>query len=168
MQRTVSKINNFLSAITGWLMMAMVALLIADIIWRTAARPLFGMAEMSVFVMMIVIYLGFSRCEEHEDHVRLEFLIHAARGRLRRAMILIARLLGLAAVALFFYAVLTDALFAYRTNESIAGVVNLPIWPTKFVMVVGAALFLVQALLNLLRAPDRLDASRSESAGAYE
>lgn len=149
-------------------MMAMVALLIADIIWRTAARPLFGMAEMSVFVMMIVIYLGFSRCEEHEDHVRLEFLIHAARGRLRRAMILIARLLGLAAVALFFYAVLTDALFAYRTNESIAGVVNLPIWPTKFVMVVGAALFLVQSLLNLLRAPDRLDASRSESAGAYE
>ena len=168
MQRTVSRINNFLSAVTGWLMMVMVGVLVADIIWRTAARPLFGMAEMSVFVMMIVIYLGLSRCEEHGDHVRLEFLTDAAKGRLRRAMILFARLLAFATVALFFYAVVTDALFAFRTNESIAGVVNLPIWPTKFVMVVGAALFLVQTFLNLFRAPDRPEEHRSESAGAYE
>jgi TRAP-type C4-dicarboxylate transport system permease small subunit len=167
-QRTVSRINNFLSAVTGWLMMVMVAVLVADIVWRTAARPLFGMAEMSVFVMMVVIYLGLSRCEEYGDHVRLEFLTDAARGRVRRGMIMLARVLALITVALFFYAVVTDAMFAFQTNESIAGVVNLPIWPTKFVMVVGAALFLLQTFLNLFRSPDQPNEHRAESAGAYE
>jgi len=151
MQSIVSKLNNLLSAITGWLMLVMMGILLIDIIWRTFARPLLGMAEMSVFVMMIVIYLGFSRCEEHGDHVRLEFLVEMVRGRVRNAMVHTARFLAVITVAALFYAVATDAWNAFQTNDSIEGMVSLPIWPTKFVMVIGMVVFFLQTLLNLFK-----------------
>lgn len=151
MQSIVSKANNLLSAITGWLMLLMMGILVADVIWRTFAQPLLGMAEMSVFVMMIVIYLGFSRCEEYDDHVRLEFLVDLAKGRVRQGMVLLARLLAVVTVTALFYAVTTDAWNAYLTNDSIEGMVSLPIWPTKFIMVVGMSLFFLQTLLNIFK-----------------
>lgn len=154
MQPFLTRVNNFLSAITGWLMMAMMALLVVDIIWRTFSKPLLGMAEMSVFVMMIVIYLGLSRCEEYGDHVRLEFLVDMAGPRLRRVMIVAARALAVITVLLLYYAVVKDAANAFRTNDSIEGMVSLPIWPTKFVMVIGATLFALQVIVNLFRHPD--------------
>lgn len=159
MQPIISKINNALSAFSGWLMMVMVSLLVVDIIWRTFAKPLMGMAEFAVFVMMMVVYLGLSRCEEHGEHVRLEFLIDIAQGRLRRAMILSTRLLAVVTVALLYYAVTSDALTAFRTNDSIEGMVSLPIWPTKFVMVVGMTVFMLQAIVNVFKDPDVLNTS---------
>ena len=151
MQKLLSRINDVLSGLAGWLMFVMMALLVADVLWRVFSKPLLGVAEMSVFVMMIVIYLGFARCEEHEEHVRLEFLLNMARGRMRRAMILLTRVLALLTTALFVYAVFTDAWSAWLSNDSIEGMVNLPIWPTKFIMVVGAMIFLAQVAVNLFR-----------------
>lgn len=167
MQRIVSKLNNLLSAITGWLMLIMMGILLVDIIWRTFAKPILGMAEMSVFVMMIVIYLGFSRCEEHGDHVRLEFLVEMVRGRVRQTMVVFSRVLAAIAVAALFYAVTTDAWNAYQSNDSIEGMVSLPIWPTKFVMVIGMVLFLFQAILNVFKPvppPERLDTPGPDEA----
>ena len=34
------------------------------------------MAELSVFVMMITIYLGMARCEENKEHVALEIVLN--------------------------------------------------------------------------------------------
>ncbi len=169
MQSFISKINNLLSAISGWLMLLMMSILLIDVIWRTFAKPLLGMAEMSVFVMMIVIYLGLSRCEEHGDHVRLEFLVEMARGRVRQGMIFLARLLAAVTVAALFYAVSTDAWAAFLTNDSIEGMISLPIWPTKFVMVVGMTLFFLQTLLNLFKPLDPSEPDHPTSDGeAYE
>ncbi|MBY6059614.1 TRAP transporter small permease [Leisingera daeponensis] len=163
MQRIVSYTNSLLSAVTGWLMILMMGILVGDVIWRTFAQPLLGMAEMSVFVMMIVIYLGFSRCEEFGDHVRLEFLVDIAKGRIRHGMVLIARLLAVLTVASLSYAVATDAWTSYLTNDSIEGMINLPIWPTKFIMVIGMTLFFLQTLLNLFKPLDPPQADRAFS-----
>ena len=54
-------LNRLLAGFAGWLMVAKMLLLVTDIVFRTGNRPLHGLAEMSVFVMMVVIYLSFSR-----------------------------------------------------------------------------------------------------------
>lgn len=168
MQRSISRINDWLSAITGWLMLAMMTILLIDVLWRSVFRPLQGMAELSVFVMMIVVYLGFSRCEEHHDHVRLEFLVDMVGRRVRTAMVVLSRLLAAVTVLAMAWAVATDAWTAYLTNDSIEGMISLPIWPTKFVMVIGMAVFSIQIILNIFKpvvSPD----SRPETKGeGYE
>ena len=61
-----------------------------------------------------------------------------------------AQFLAVATIGLMFYAVTTDAWSAFETKSSIVGLVALPIWPTKFVMVVGMVFFLLQGTINLV------------------
>ena len=56
-------------------------------------------------------------------------------------MAVISQTLAVGTICLLFYAVTTDAWSAFKTNSSIEGIVDLPIWPTKFIMVVGMVFF---------------------------
>ncbi len=149
MKAFLHKANRLLAGFAGWLMLAMMMLLVIDIVFRSVDMPLHGLAELSVFVMMIVIYLGLSRCEEYSEHVGLEFAINKLSEKARSVMAAAVQFLAVATVGLMFYAVTTDAWSAFETNSSIEGLIDLPIWPTKFVMVVGMVFFLLQAIVNL-------------------
>ena len=149
MKLWVHKANQVLAAIGGWLMLGMVLLLVTDVVFRSFGRPLLLMAELSVFVMMIVIYLGFSRCEEQHAHVRLEFLVNALRPDTRLRLRKLVDLLAVCVVALLLVAVARNAWSSWRTGSAIAGTVDIPIWPTMMVMVFGMVVFLLQSLVNL-------------------
>lgn len=156
MRSIVHRVNEVLSGFIGWLMVAMMLLLVADFMGRRLNMPLQGMAELSVFVMMIVVYLGYSRCEEHNEHVGLEVVLNLMPARGRLVMMAVSQGLAVATIALYFYAVTTDAWSAFETGDAIEGTVELPIWPTKFVMVLGMVVFLIQGILNLGDAIRRL------------
>ncbi len=61
-------------------------------------------------------------------------------------------LLAVITVGIFAYAIIDNAIFSFRRNESLEGTVELPIWPTKFIIVVGVVFFFIQALLTWLDA----------------
>ncbi len=150
MKAFLHKANRLLAGFAGWLMLAMMMLLIIDIVFRSADMPLHGLAELSVFVMMIVIYLGLSRCEEYSEHVGLELATNKLSNKARRVVAAAVQFLAVATVGLMFYAITTDAWSAFETNSSIEGLIDLPIWPTKFIMVVGMVFFLLQTIVNLV------------------
>ncbi len=133
-------------------MIGMMVLLIADIITRSINKPLQGMAELSVFVMMIVIYFGLARCEQHREHVGLELVVNALPARLKKAVGVITHLLAVFTVGLLFFAVSQNALVSFQKNESIGGTTELHLWPVKFLMVVGLFFFLIQTIANLAEA----------------
>ena len=145
-------------------MLAMVLLLVADVFSRSFGRPLLLMAELSVFVMMIVIYLGFSRCEEQHEHVRLEFLVNTLQPDIREILRKLVNLLAVFVVALLLVAMARNALSSWRTGSAIAGAVDIPIWPTLFVMVFGIVIFLLQSLINLFDSTKSV--SRAEEVNA--
>ena len=149
MKLLFQKINQLLSGFCGWLMIGMMLLLVADIIGRSINKPLQGMAELSVFVMMIVIYFGLARCEEHREHVGLELVVNALPQGVKRAVAFFTHLLAVFTVGLLFYAVSQNAWASFQNNESIHGTTELHIWPVKFLMVAGLFFFLVQTVINL-------------------
>jgi TRAP-type C4-dicarboxylate transport system permease small subunit len=163
MKRVVHKINQILSGFCGWLMLSMMILLVIDIITRTMRKPIQGMAELSVFVMMVVIYLGLARCEEHKEHVNLEIVLNALPPLPRRIMEIFSYLLALGTVGLLLYAVFTNALNSYLRNEAIEGTVEMHIWPVKFIMVVGLIFFFAQTLINTLGKTKKLKPSKDKT-----
>ena len=130
-------------------MMGMMLLLVGDIIGQSIGRPIQGMAEFSVFVMMIVIYFGLARCEEHREHVGLELVVNALPPKVRVPATILTQLIAVCTVGILLYAVSKNAVSSYQNNESIHGTTELHIWPVKFLMVAGLFFFLVQAILNL-------------------
>ena len=151
MRTVFHKINQGLSGFCGWLMLVMMALLVLDIITRTVSQPIQGMAELSVFVMMVCIYLGMARCEENREHVRLELLLDALPARVRRPFESGVYAVELLTIGVFFYAVLADFIKAYQTGESVlAGTMEFPLWPVKAIMVAGLAFYLVELVFKNL------------------
>ena len=156
-------VNRHMAAFTGWLMVVMMLLLIADVVARGVGTPLQGMAEMSVFVMMIVVYLGFARCEEKGEHVSLEFALNAMPARARLLMLAVSQMIAVVTICLLFYAVVTDAWSSFLTKTAIEGTVEIPLWPTKFVMVLGMVFFVLQGIINMGNAIRRF--RRNDEAG---
>ena len=149
MRNVLHRVNQWLSGFCGWLLLAMMLLLTADIVGRTIGRPLQGMSELSVFVMMVVIYLGLARCEEHMEHVNLEFAKNFLPPKPRRATELSAAVLALVTSVILLIAVAVNAWAAYTTNESLEGTVELFTWPVKFIMVIGLVFYVLQTFTNV-------------------
>lgn len=165
MRRFFQKTNQILSGFCGWLMIGMMFLLVADIVGRSIGRPIQGMAELSVFVMMIVIYLGLARCEQHREHVGLELVVNALPPRARMVATIAKHVIAVCTVGLLLYSVFLNAVSSYRNNESIEGTTELHIWPVKFLMVAGLFFFLIQTILNfieIMQARDRQEVKRDD------
>ncbi len=137
-------------------MLAMMIVLVVDIIGRTAGKPLQGMAELSVFVMMIVIYLGLARCEEYREHVGLELIVNMLPPKAKKKMIILSRLMAVVTVGLLLYAVFQNALASFQNSEAIEGTVELRIWPVKAFMVIGLFFFFIQTVSHMFDAAKRI------------
>lgn len=164
MQKILSKINDLFSTLSGWLMLIMMFILLVDVIWRTFFNPLPEMATISVFVMMIVVYLGMARCEEHDEHVRLEFAIEKTHGTLHRVIVFSVRLCAVLGSLALLISVASDAWMAFHIHEVVPGEHSLPTWPTKFIMVIGAFFFFIQTLFYLFKPLKKNDLSLEDAS----
>jgi TRAP-type C4-dicarboxylate transport system permease small subunit len=161
MRTVFHKINEALSGFCGWLMLIMMLLLVVDIVSRTFHQPIYGLAEGSVFVMMITIYLGMARCEENREHVRLELVLDKLPHRVRRPFESGVFAVEFLTILVFFYAVALDFFKAYQTSESVlGGTMEFSLWPIKLFTVVGLAFYLAELVFKNrqgLRGPSRTD-----------
>ncbi|MBP1779269.1 MAG: dctQ7 [candidate division NC10 bacterium] len=161
MRTLFHKTNQTLSAFCGWLMLIMMLLLVVDIVSRTFHQPIYGLAEGSVFVMMITIYLGMARCEENREHVRLELGLDALPSRVRRPFESGVFGIELLTILIFLYAVVLDFLKAYQTGESVlGGTMEFSLWPIKVFTVIGLVFYLVELVFKNvqgLQGPSRTD-----------
>jgi len=152
MRTVFHRINQALSGFCGVLMFIMMVLLVLDIATRTFHAPMPGLAEMSVFVMMITIYLGMARCEENREHVRLELLLDKLPTRVRRPFESGVFAIELLTILVFFYAVLQDFIKAYLTDESVlGGTMEFYLWPVKVFAVVGLIFYLAELVFKNLQ-----------------
>lgn len=150
MRQILIKINGFIAAFCGWLMLLMSLLLLLDVCARLIDKPLKGMAELSVFCMMIVVYLGLAHCQERNEHVSLELLTEFLSPRKARILKSISLFLVLVGVSLLFFSIYKDAVHSYLNKEMLTGAVEFVIWPVKFIMLFGTFLFWIQVFSDFL------------------
>ena len=141
-KNVIGRINRYCSEVCGWLLCVIMILLIVDFVGRGISRPIQGVGEIAVFVMVAVVYLGVPHTEQTRGHVRVTALIKFLSPRLQRMTHLIVHLLALATVAVAVWAVTQNAIKAFRSQEAVAGTVPLVVWPVKFVIVFGCVALL--------------------------
>ncbi|MBF9002174.1 TRAP transporter small permease subunit [Vibrio nitrifigilis] len=145
MKNSITSVSQSLAGLSGWLMVGIMLLLIADILFRTVGIAIQGLSDLSVFVMIIVVYFGLARCEEYEEHVSLELVTNKLPYRSRLFTQVIAQSLAVVTIGFLLYAVSSNSLDSYMSNESVEGVMQFKIWPVKALMLVGLAAFMLQA-----------------------
>lgn len=128
-------------------------IILADIIFRALNMPLQGTKEIvaNSVVMIVFLQLGFairSRSMLHAD-----FLVHLFGKRSRTALRVAGYLIGACLFLLFLKGGIDPALRSFANGEFDGeGALRVPVWPTRFVILLGSALaafnYLVLALIE--------------------
>ena len=173
MRKVLSLINVIFSMICGWLMVVLMLMLVLDfstrglpdgLRWLAAnlhlsfladlassewLQPITILPDLSVFIMIIGIYLGLALCEERYMHVSIEFATIHLKGTPKRCVEFVSFLLQAAALGVMVWAMFRNTLKSYNTSEAVPGVVPMEIWPVKVFVCVGLVLYMLQVLLHL-------------------
>ena len=126
-------------------------LLLADILFRTFATPIMGVAELAMFVMIGTVYAGLANCEMEKGHVRVSSVIELFPPKLHRFVILATYVIAAITIGLATWAMCSNAWASYSDKEGIAGAVNYLLYPVKFVMSLGMILYLIQIIINFFK-----------------
>ncbi|MDR1709049.1 MAG: TRAP transporter small permease [Candidatus Accumulibacter sp.] len=173
MRKLLSGINRFFSILCGWLMLALMALLALDFAGRGVPgtlrwlgealgapalvaiseaswlQPSTILADLSVFAMITGVYLGLALCEENGQHVCIEIIPTLFKGGLRRFFVLLSFVLQEATVGIMIWAMIRNTLRSYRSEEAVAGLIPMEIWPIKVLVCVGLCVYFLQLTLEL-------------------
>lgn len=145
---TIEQIIGVSAQLGGWLLSILMLSLIVDFVSRGIFMPVPGVGEVSVFVMVVCVYMGIAYCEQLKGHVKVELIISRFPPRLRGMINLFNYFMILLIVAIVSYAACQSALYSYHVKEAVAGHIPLPVYPVKFAIVIGVVLYWVQLLLN--------------------
>jgi TRAP-type C4-dicarboxylate transport system permease small subunit len=152
---------NLISAVCVLIMMVLV---IADIFGRYLFNSPVPMTyEVGSFLMVFIVFLGLAYTQRTGAHIRVEFFTLHLPPRVRCILDMVASVLGLLLYLIIVYQSFIWSYTSWQVGDYVAGLVNIPRWPSQFVVPLGSALLCLQFIADImrrvaeLRAPDILD-----------
>jgi TRAP-type C4-dicarboxylate transport system permease small subunit len=115
-------------------------------------RPLGGTIELCSLLMVAVVFLSLASCQAERRHMRIDFLVPMMSRRVRAVADSIAYVCGMLVCGLLAWCSITPAWYSWTIREVSPGRIAFPVYPAKFLVVVGAVLLWVQLLLDLVGA----------------
>ena len=151
-------IGRYLNRILGWtvnlsafgaasIVVILMALVVADIIGRKVLnKPVPMSYEVAAFMLVFIVFMGLAYSQRQRAHIRVEILTLRMSPRGRAIMDLLAYTLGIAIYGAIFYQTFKWSYHSFEIGEYVAGLINIPKWPSQFAVAFGALLIALQFL----------------------
>ena len=129
----------------------LMAMVVADIFGRKVLnKPVPMSYEVGAFMLVFIVFMGLAYSQRQRAHIRVEFLTLRMPPRMRAIMDLVAFTLGIAIYGAIFYQTFKWSYHSFEIGEYVAGLVNIPKWPSQFAVAFGALLISLQFLSDWL------------------
>ncbi|MCW4458652.1 TRAP transporter small permease [Microbacterium sp. MPKO10] len=151
----IGKIVQGAAWLLGVVAAAGVGLLMVTVIADTASRymfsnPIFGANDYSRYWWMIIIVFGaLGLAEKRNEHIEALVLENLMPPRLKIVWRYIRAAVITAVLASLLYAAIPTAILHQSRGEYAPGS-EIPIWPTRYMLVVGVAVFWVVVIMKLI------------------
>ena len=152
-----SKLLMILAAVWA---MALALLIVADIVANNVVgRAIPGVREIVISSIVMIVYLQLGYAIRSHSMLRADTFLLAMPVTVQRVLLAIGYLLG----AIFFFLIMKGtmgpAMSAWNTGEFWGeGALRVPVWPTRFMVLFGSALailnYIVAALIDVLGLED--------------
>jgi len=154
MRQLVSTIVGRTATAFGWLasitLIVIMATTFVDVIGRTfLGRSLVGTVESVELLMGILVFSGLALTEVNRRHIVVETFQALFPRPVKRLSILVNLTLAVLLTALLTRQLIIKAIEIFAEQEH-TQILEIPYWPTAFVMSAGILLFLVVLLLRLV------------------
>ncbi|MGM7669890.1 TRAP transporter small permease [Microbacterium sp. A93] len=166
LRRIASVITVPLGALASLSTIAIMIAITVDVVVRNlGGRSVPGLLEMSESALVATVFLGLAYAGATNAHVAVDLLTAAIRPAIARILIGISWVIGVAVSTWFLIATFQRAAQSTASNELRQGLVDWPVWPARWLIVIGFAAFLLVAVINVvlilrgqpLLGEDRLD-----------
>jgi TRAP-type C4-dicarboxylate transport system permease small subunit len=137
--------------ISSLALFAIMVLISADVIGRAFFdTPVMGTYELGQTLMVCVVFFGISHVQMVQGNVTVDTFVSKLPPTGRLIFPLFASLIGFIVFALMTYSSGKLAWMAYVNKRTIQGLLGLPLYPSKFVVTIGAATLTVFYFIDLV------------------
>lgn len=151
LRRIASVITVPLGALASLSTIAIMVAITVDVVVRNlGGRSVPGLLEMSESALVATVFLGLAYAGATNAHVAVDLLTAALRPAVARVLIGIAWLVSVAVSVWFLIATFQRAVQSTAANELRQGLVDWPVWPARWLIVIGFAAFLLVAVINVV------------------
>ncbi len=153
-ERLVDHLTRALLVLAAILAFLLCFLVTADVIGRVAFnRPVKGTTEIVSLTIVIVCYLQAGFAIRSGGMLRVDMFVNRGGPRTQAVFAAISALAGLLFFGLICWASFEVAAHAWTSNEFEGeGALRVPVWPARFVLILGTFIAALSYLLLLLRA----------------
>jgi TRAP-type C4-dicarboxylate transport system permease small subunit len=143
--RFSDQLSKFLMVLAAFWALGLSLLIVADIVANNLigdAIP--GVREIVISSIVMIVYLQLGYAIRSHSMLRSDTLLLAMPRVLRRVTLLAGYALGAALFLMILRGTLEPAMHAWTTSEFWGeGALRVPVWPTRFMILAGAALAIV-------------------------
>lgn len=123
-------------------------------------RPVVSVVEISQVLLLVIMFFGLGTAERVGDHISVSLVRDLLPSAVRRAMDILARIFSVLVYLVLGAAGWVAANRSLRLNEFSDGLIAFPLYPFRYILVIGAALAIFAALAVVIygttavKAPD--------------
>lgn len=151
MQRMISSTAVLFVALGSIALMLAMLLSVADVVGTYFDAPVPGALEFTESTMVLVVFGGVAWAQIRRSHIRVELFYLKASPKARSLMDIVASLAGIAFFGLVTWQGGLEALYSLEIGEATSGLVRFPLWPARWMLVIGSTLMILQLAQDLWR-----------------
>ena len=143
--RFSDQLSKFLLVLAAFWALGLSVLIVADIFANNLVGDAIpGVREIVISSIVMIVYLQLGYAIRSHSMLRSDTLLLALPRPLRRAALALGYALGAALFLMILRGTISPAAYAWTTNEFWGeGALRVPVWPTRFMIIAGAALAIV-------------------------
>lgn len=118
--------------------------------------PVPGALEVTESTMVLIVFGALAYAQIRRAHIRVELLYIAMSPRTKSFMDLTTHLVGLVFFALLAWQAAGELGYSWEIREATMGTVRLPLYPARFLLLLGTSLLLLRLVLDIVADLGRL------------
>ena len=146
------RLNPWVNTIAAIALVASVSLTVAEVFWRYVFnRSIPGSFELTGMMMAFVVFFALPYTQMLGGHIRVDVFVRRTSPKIRGTADIIALFLGMCLWAAITWGLLGWALVSWESREFAMGPLRFPYYPFKFGATVGAGIFALEFLSELIQ-----------------
>ena len=112
--------------------------------------PVPGTLEVTESTMVLIVFGALAYTQERRGHIRVELLYTHAGPRGKSFMEAVTHVVAFAFFALLAWQAIGELRYSWEIREATMGTVRFPLYPARFLLVLGVALLLVRLAIDVV------------------
>lgn len=152
-ERAITMLERAAACLAAISFVVIVSITVSDVVLRYLAhRPLMWAYDfISWYPMVALFFFVISDSWRSGHHIRVDLLIRHMGHRATAGLGLLATLVALSIILLIAYTGVIQFQQSWESGERLTGVVEWPLWPSKLIVPLGAGLFALRLLADIVR-----------------